>query len=96
MRGRRPRLTLVSQFLEAAEHDEDGRGSVAAVERSMSDRLLGFHGGEQAPYRTRGKADRVVIGYFHVLPPSILRGHILMKGNEFTIRNKNHCIPLIS
>ena len=40
----------------------------------MSDRLLGFHGGEQAPYRTRGKADRVVIGYFHVLPRSNTQG----------------------
>ena len=37
-------------FWERAEHDADGRGSFAAVERSMSDRLLEsscgvFHGG---------------------------------------------------
>jgi hypothetical protein len=44
----------------------------------------------QTPYRTRGKADTVVMGYFHVLPPSILRGHIPMKGNEFTLRDQNH------
>ena len=36
---------LVSRFMfhgswKRAEHDADGRGSFAAVERSMSDRLL--------------------------------------------------------
>jgi hypothetical protein len=37
-------------------------------------------------------------GVFPRTPPlySILRGHIPMKGNEFTIRNQNRCIQLIS
>ena len=43
MRGRRPkadpRFTFHGSW-ERAEHDADGRGSFAAVERSMSDRLL--------------------------------------------------------
>jgi hypothetical protein len=26
----------------------------------------------------------------------ILRGHIPAKGNEFTLRDQNHCIPSIS
>ena len=49
MRGRRPEknrrchVSLASRFtdsLERTEHDADGRGSFAAVERSISDRLL--------------------------------------------------------
>ena len=88
-----PRFTVLEGGLSTTKMVGD---QFTAVERSMSNRLLGFHGVEQVPYRISGKADRVVIGYFHVLPPYILRGHILMKGNEFTIRNKNHCIQLIS
>jgi len=46
MRGRRPGktggvFTVIPQGFFRAEHDADGRGSFAAVERSMSDRLLG-------------------------------------------------------
>jgi hypothetical protein len=48
MQGRRPkadpRFTFhASRFtvLGGAEHDADGRGSFAAVEMSLSDRLLG-------------------------------------------------------
>ena len=37
------RLTFHGSW-ERAEHDADGRGSFAAVERSMSDRLLGICG----------------------------------------------------
>jgi shikimate kinase len=53
MRGRRPeadpRFTFHGSW-ERAEHNADGRGSFAAVERSMVDRLLEsscgvFHGG---------------------------------------------------
>jgi len=44
MRGRRleadPRFTVHGSW-EGAENDADGRGSFAAVKRSMSDRLLG-------------------------------------------------------
>ena len=45
MRGRRPGktggvLAGIHRGLFRAEHDADGRGSFAAVERSMSDMLL--------------------------------------------------------
>ena len=45
MRGRRPGKTGsvfagIHRGFFGAEHDADGRGSFAAVERSMSDRLL--------------------------------------------------------
>ena len=45
MRGRRPGKTggvfaAIHRGFFRAEHDADGRGSFAAVERSMSDRLL--------------------------------------------------------
>jgi len=44
MRGRRPgvdpHFTLHGSW-KRAEHDADGRGSFVAVERSLSDRLLG-------------------------------------------------------
>jgi hypothetical protein len=46
MRGRRPGKTGgvfagIHRGFFRAENDADGRGSLAAVERSMSDRLLG-------------------------------------------------------
>ena len=46
MRGRRPGKTggVFAEYIEdffRAENDAGGRGSCAAVERSMSDRLLG-------------------------------------------------------
>jgi hypothetical protein len=43
MRCRRPELTSfhVSRFLEGAQHNATGRGLFPAVERSMSDSLLG-------------------------------------------------------
>jgi hypothetical protein len=47
MRGRRPRktggvFTGIRGGFFRAEHDADGRGSFAAVERSMSNRLQGL------------------------------------------------------
>jgi hypothetical protein len=46
MRGRRPGKTggvfaLIHRGFFRAEHEANGRGSFAAVERSLSDRLLG-------------------------------------------------------
>jgi len=40
-------------FWERAEHDADGRGSFAAVERSMSNRLLGRANEVQIGIRSR-------------------------------------------
>jgi hypothetical protein len=57
-RGRlRLRLTFVSRltfhsFLKRAENDADGRGSFAAVERSISDRVLAGCGKAQSIHNT--------------------------------------------
>jgi len=57
MRGRRPGKTGgvfagIHRGFFRAENDADGRGSFAAVEQSMSDRLLGpFLPGPQPPCR---------------------------------------------
>ena len=42
------------------------------------------------------KPTQLLSGISTYSPALILRGHIPMKGNEFTIRNQNRRIPLIS